>query len=148
MTPGTQLGPYSIVAALGTGGMGEVYRARDTRLDRTVAMKVLPSHVANDPHARDPFDREGRADTRLNPPHIAPPHEVGEAPVSSPDSGAPSAQPPFTVQYLVMELLEGETLAARLARGPLPLDEALRYATQIASALDKAHGAGIVHRDL
>ena len=145
---GQRIGPYLLSVRVGTGGMGEVYKARDTRLDRTVAIKVLPSHVANDQQARDRFDREGRAIASLNHPHICVLHDVGEATVSNPDSGAPSAQPPLTVQYLVMELLEGETLAARLARGPLPLDEALRYATQIASALDKAHSAGIVHRDL
>jgi serine/threonine protein kinase/tetratricopeptide (TPR) repeat protein len=145
---GQRIGPYLLSVRVGTGGMGEVYKARDTRLDRTVAIKVLPSHVANDPQARDRFDREGRAIAGLNHPHICVLHDVGEATVSSPDSGAPSAQPPLTVQYLVMELLEGETLAARLSRGPIPLDEALRYATQIASALDKAHSAGIVHRDL
>src|SRR5262245_46711274 len=145
---GQRIGPYLLSERVGTGGMGEVYKARDTRLDRTVAVKVLPSHVANDQQARDRFDREGRAIAGLNHPHICVLHDVGEATVSNPDSGAPSAQPPFSVQYLVMELLEGETLAARLARGPLPLDEALRYATQIASALDKAHSAGIVHRDL
>src|SRR5262245_25067781 len=145
---GQRIGPYLLSERVGTGGMGEVYKARDTRLDRTVAVKVLPSHVANDQQARDRFDREGRAIAGLNHPHICVLHDVGEATVSSPDSGPPSAQPPLTVQYLVMELLEGETLAARLARGPLPLDEALRYATQIASALDKAHSAGIVHRDL
>ena len=145
---GQRIGPYLLSVRVGTGGMGEVYRARDTRLDRTVAIKVLPSHVANDQQARERFDREGRAIAGLNHPHICVLHDVGEATVSNPDSGAPSAQPSLTVQYLVMELLEGETLAARLARGPLPLDEALRYATQIASALDKAHSAGIVHRDL
>jgi len=145
---GQRIGPYLLSVRVGTGGMGEVYKARDTRLDRTVAIKVLPSHVANDQQARERFDREGRAIAGLNHPHICVLHDVGEATVSSPNSGVPSAQPVLTVQYLVMELLEGETLAARLARGPLPLDEALRYATQIASALDKAHSAGIVHRDL
>jgi eukaryotic-like serine/threonine-protein kinase len=145
---GQRIGPYLLSVRVGSGGMGEVYKARDTRLDRTVAIKVLPSHVANDQQARERFDREGRAIAGLNHPHICVLHDVGEATVSSPDSGVPSAQPALTVQYLVMELLEGETLAARLARGPIPLDEALRYATQIASALDKAHSAGIVHRDL
>jgi serine/threonine-protein kinase len=145
---GQRIGPYLLSVRVGTGGMGEVYKARDTRLDRTVAIKVLPSHVANDPQARDRFDREGRAIAGLNHPHICVLHDVGEATISSPDGGVPSPQRPLTVQYLVMELLEGETLAARLARGPLPLDEALRYAGQIASALDKAHSAGITHRDL
>jgi eukaryotic-like serine/threonine-protein kinase len=145
---GQRIGPYLLSERIGTGGMGDVYKARDTRLDRTVAIKVLPSHIANDPQARDRFDREARAIAGLNHPHICVLHDVGEATVSSSEPGSSSPQPPLTVQYLVMELLEGETLAARLTRGPLPLDEALRYATQIASALDKAHGAGIVHRDL
>jgi len=145
---GQRIGPYLLSVRVGSGGMGEVYKARDPRLDRTVAIKVLPSHVANDQQARDRFDREGRAIAGLNHPHICVLHDVGEATVASPNSGAPGAQPPLTVQYLVMELLEGETLAARLARGPLPLDEALRYAMQIASALDKAHSAGVIHRDL
>src|SRR5262245_30174462 len=145
---GQRIGPYLLSERVGTGGMGEVYKARDTRLDRTVAIKVLPSHVANDPQARERFDREARAIAGLNHPHICVLHDVGEATVSSPEGGVPGALPPLTVQYLVMELLEGETLAARLARGPLPLEEALRYATQIAAALDKAHSAGITHRDL
>jgi eukaryotic-like serine/threonine-protein kinase len=145
---GQRIGPYLLSARVGTGGMGEVYKARDTRLDRTVAIKVLPSHVANDQQARERFDREARAIAGLSHPHICVLHDVGEATLSSPEVGVPGAQPPLTVQYLVMELLEGETLAARLARGPVPLEDALRYATQIASALDKAHSAGIVHRDL
>jgi eukaryotic-like serine/threonine-protein kinase len=145
---GQRIGPYLLSVRVGAGGMGEVYKARDTRLDRTVAIKVLPSHVANDRQARERFDREGRAIAGLSHPHICVLHDIGEAAVASPDGGVPSGRPPLTVQYLVMELLEGETLAARLARGPLPLDEALRYATQIASALDKAHSAGIIHRDL
>ena len=124
---GQRIGPYLLSVRVGTGGMGEVYKARDTRLDRTVAIKVLPSHVANDPLARDRFDREGRAIAALNHPHICVLHDVGEATLSSPEGGVPSPQAPLTVQYLVMELLEGETLAARLARGPLPVDEALRY---------------------
>src|SRR6266850_1369361 len=144
---GERIGPYLLSVRVGAGGMGEVYKARDTRLDRTVAIKVL-LHVANDRQARERFDREGRAIAGLSHPHICVLHDVGEATVASPDGGVPSGQPPLTVQYLVMELLEGETLAARLARGPLPLEEALRYATQIASALDKAHSAGIIHRDL
>ena len=144
---GQRIGPYFLSVRVGTGGMGEVYKARDTRLDRTVAIKVLPSHVANDQQARERFDREARAIAGLNHPHICVLHDVGESIVSSP-AGLAGPQPPLTVQYLVMEFLEGETLAARLARGPLALEEALRYATQIASALDKAHSAGIVHRDL
>jgi len=145
---GQRIGPYLLSVRVGSGGMGEVYKARDPRLDRTVAIKVLPSHVANDQQARDRFDREGRAIAGLNHPHICVLHDVGEATVASPNSGAPGAQPPLTVQYLVMELLEGETLAARLARGPLPLDEGVTMMVQILRALAHAHGKGILHRDL
>ena len=143
---GTRMGPYQLGARIGAGGMGEVYRAHDTRLGRAVAVKVLPSHVANDPQARERFDREARAIATLNHPHICVRHDVGEAVVPAYDSRA--GHEPVPVRYLVMELLEGETLAARLSRGPLPVEEALQYAAQIASALDRAHHAGIVHRDL
>jgi Tol biopolymer transport system component len=136
---GTRLGPYEIVAPLGAGGMGEVYRARDTRLARTVAIKVLPAHLAADPQFRERFDREAHAIAALNHPHICALYDVGEA---------PSPEPPDTIRFLVMEYLEGETLAARLAKGALPLDQVLRYAVEIADALDKAHRAAIVHRDL
>jgi serine/threonine-protein kinase len=131
--PGTRLGPYEIVSLLGAGGMGEVYRARDTRLDRTVAIKVLPTDVAADAEARRRFEREARTISKLNHPHICSLHDVGE------QDG---------LSFLVMEYLEGESLADRLSRGPLPLDEALRYARQIAEALEEAHQHGIVHRDL
>jgi tetratricopeptide (TPR) repeat protein/predicted Ser/Thr protein kinase len=131
--PGTRLGPYEIVSLLGAGGMGEVYRARDTRLDRTVAIKVLPTDVAADAEARRRFEREARTISKLNHPHICSLHDVGE------QDG---------LSFLVMEYLEGESLADRLSRGPLPLDEALRYARQIAEALEEAHEHGIVHRDL
>src|SRR5262245_17489693 len=130
---GTALGPYEIVSPLGAGGMGEVYRARDRRLDRFVAIKVLPEHLAADPDLRERFEREARAVSSLNHPHICTLHDIGE------QDG---------VSFLVMELLEGEPLGDRLARGRLPIDEALRYATQIADALDKAHRHAIVHRDL
>src|SRR5262245_15743429 len=130
---GTALGPYEILSPVGAGGMGEVYRARDRRLDRFVAIKVLPEHLAADPDLRDRFEREARAVSSLNHPHICTLHDIGE------QDG---------VSFLVMELLEGETLGDRLARGRLPIDEALRYVTQIADALDKAHRRGIVHRDL
>ncbi len=133
LKPGGRLGPYEIVALLGAGGMGEVYRARDTRLDRTVAVKVLPSHLSENPDFRERFEREARAVSSLNHPHICTLHDVGH------ENG---------VQYLVMEYLEGETLAEKLIRGPLPLDPALRYGIEIAGALDKAHKQGIVHRDL
>jgi serine/threonine-protein kinase len=133
LVPGTRLGPYEVLAPAGTGGMGEVYKARDTRLDRTVAIKVLPSHVARDPDLNQRFEREARMLAALSHPHICPVFDVGHH-----DDTA----------FLVMEYLDGETLAARLDRGRLPLDEALRYAIQIADALDKAHDTGIVHRDL
>jgi eukaryotic-like serine/threonine-protein kinase len=145
---GTQIGPYQLGARIGAGGMGEVYGARDTRLGRAVAIKVLPSHVANDPQARERFDREARAIAALNHPHICVLHDVGEATVPAADDLRTGLRELVTVRYLVMELLEGETLAARLTRGPLPTEEAVQYAVQIASALDRAHHAGIVHRDL
>ncbi|HEX6322849.1 MAG TPA: protein kinase, partial [Vicinamibacterales bacterium] len=131
--PGTRFGPYEIVAPLGAGGMGEVYRARDTRLERTVAVKVLAATVARDPEFRARFEREARSISALNHPHICTLHDVGRE---------------GDVEYLVMEYLEGEPLSARLAKGPIPADEALSYAVQIADALDKAHRSGIVHRDL
>jgi serine/threonine-protein kinase len=139
---GQRVGPYLLSSRIGAGGMGEVYKAIDTRLDRTVAVKVLPAHISNDPQARERFDREARAVAALNHPHICALFDVGESTIESP------AQAPESVRFLVMELLEGETLAARLARGPLSVPEALHYAGQIASALDNAHRAGIVHRDL
>jgi eukaryotic-like serine/threonine-protein kinase len=145
LTIGAQLGPYEIVSALGAGGMGEVYKARDTRLDRTVAIKVLPASLSNDPDSRARFEREARAIAALDHPHICAIYDVGEAPnleSQPPNSGA--------IRFLVMQHLEGETLAARLARagGPLQLDQALQIAIEIADALDKAHRAGITHRDL
>jgi eukaryotic-like serine/threonine-protein kinase len=133
LAPGTRLGPYEIVSPLGAGGMGEVYRARDTRLDRTVAIKVLPAGLAADPQFRERFDREARSISALNHPNICTLHDVGR------DSG---------VDFLVMEFLEGDTLAARLTGGPLPLPDVLKIAAEIAGALDAAHRNGIVHRDL
>ena len=130
---GTRLGPYAVTEPIGAGGMGEVYRATDTRLDRTVAIKVLPEHLADDPQRRERFEREARAVSSLNHPHICTLHDVGE------QDG---------VHYLVMELVEGDTLGERLEKGRLPLDQALEYAIQIADALDKAHRQGVVHRDL
>src|SRR5581483_9578760 len=129
LAQGTRLGPYEIVARLGAGGMGEVYRARDTRLDRSVAIKVLPSDLANDAQLKLRFEREAKAISQLNHPNICTLFDVGEG-------------------YLVMELLEGETLAARVARGSMPVADVLRYGAQIADALHRAHRAGIVHRDL
>jgi eukaryotic-like serine/threonine-protein kinase len=133
LTPGTRLGPYVIDSPLGAGGMGEVYKARDTRLDRVVAIKVLPSHLAANPDLRERFEREARVVSGLNHPNICTLHDVGH------HDG---------VGFLVMEYLPGETVAERLVRGPLPPDEVLRYAIQIADALDRAHRQGIVHRDL
>jgi serine/threonine protein kinase/Tol biopolymer transport system component len=130
---GERLGPYEIVAPLGQGGMGEVYRARDTRLGRTVAIKVLPVHLTADERARERFEREARAISSLSHPHICALYDVGRH---------------EETDYLVMEYLEGETLATRLVRGALPFDEALRSAIEIADALDRAHREGIVHRDL
>ena len=137
---GARLGPYEIQSLLGAGGMGEVYRARDTRLDRVVAIKVLAPALAADPQFRDRFDREARAISSLSHPHICPLFDVGH---QDPSTGSGQA-----VDYLVMEYLEGESLAARLAGGALPLDRALTYAIEIAGALDAAHRQGIVHRDL
>ena len=133
LMPGKRLGPYEILAEIGAGGMGEVYKARDTRLDRIVAVKVLLPHVAGDPLFRERFEREARAASALDHPHICALYDIGH------DQDR---------QFLVLQYLEGETLADRLAKGPLPLDQALTRAREIADALDKAHRAGIVHRDL
>ncbi|MFI5166976.1 MAG: protein kinase [Thermoanaerobaculales bacterium] len=133
MQLGSRLGPYEILGLIGAGGMAEVYRARDTRLGRDVAIKVLLGHHAEDPAMRERFEREARAISALSHPSICTLYDVGE------HEGT---------HFLVMEYLEGETLAARLARGPLPLDQALRMGTEIAEALAAAHGHGIVHRDL
>ena len=133
LTPGTKLGPYQIESLLGAGGMGEVYRARDTRLDRAVAIKILTQGVADTPEVRQRFEREARAVSSLSHPHICVLYDVGN------QDG---------IEYLVMEHLEGETLAARIAKGSLTTAELLRCASQIADALDKAHRQGIVHRDL
>jgi eukaryotic-like serine/threonine-protein kinase len=130
---GTRLGPYEVVAPLGAGGMGEVYRAKDTRLDRTVAIKVLPAHLADNPELRQRFEREARAVSSLNHPHICVLHDIGR------QDG---------IDFLVMEYLEGETLAARLARGALPIEALLECARQIAQALAAAHRKGVSHRDL
>jgi len=132
-TEGTRLGPYEITAPIGAGGMGEVYKAHDTRLDRTVAIKVLPSTLVGDAQARQRFAREARAIAALSHPHICPLFDIGH------QDGA---------DYLVMEFLEGESLADRLARSRLPLEQALRFAIEISEALTAAHAAGIVHRDL
>ncbi len=133
LSPGMRLGPYEILDAIGAGGMGEVYRARDSRLDRTVAIKILPEHLSGSSTLRQRFEREAKAISSLNHPHICVVHDVGQ------QDGT---------DFLVMEYLEGETLAARLERGPLPLGQALKYGIQMADALDKAHRQGVVHRDL
>ena len=146
LAPGVRLGPYEVVGALGAGGMGEVYRATDTRLDRTVAIKVLPAHVAADSALRERFEREARAVGGLSHPNICTLHDIGR---QRPASGGPPADesaPP--VDFLVMECLDGETLARRLERGALPPDEALGIAGDVAEAIDAAHRQGIVHRDL
>ena len=153
LTSGTKLGPYEIQSQLGAGGMGEVYKATDTRLERTVAIKVLPEHVASDPQAKQRFEREARTIAALNHPHICTLYDIGEAEVPNaqrprPELGRGPAPSADSIQFLVMEYLEGETLAQRLMKGALPLDQLLRYATQIADALDKAHRHGITHRDL
>jgi serine/threonine protein kinase/Tol biopolymer transport system component len=133
LTAGTKLGPYEIQSPLGAGGMGEVYRAHDTRLGRDVAIKVLPSHLGSDPNLKARFEREAKAISALSHPHICHLYDIGS------QGGT---------DYLVMELLEGETLADRLKKGPLPLKHALQYGAEIAQALEIAHGNGIVHRDL
>ena len=133
LTSGTRLGPYEILAPIGAGGMGEVYQAKDTRLDRIVAIKVLPEHFAQSPERKQRFEREAKAISQLNHPHICTLYDVGE------QDG---------IDFLVMEYIEGDTLAERLSKGALPLDQALEYGTQIADGLDTAHRAGIVHRDL
>jgi serine/threonine protein kinase len=130
---GKRLGSYQIVSLLGAGGMGEVYRARDTRLDRTVAIKILPERLADRTDLRERFEREARTIASLNHPHICTLYDVGR------EGGT---------DYLVMEFVDGETLAERLKKGPLPLDQVLRYAIEVADALDKAHRKGITHRDL
>jgi serine/threonine protein kinase len=131
--PGRRLGPYEIVNAIGAGGMGEVYKARDTRLDRIVAIKVLPTHLADRSELRERFEREAKTIASLNHPHICTLYDTGHQ---------------DDIDFLVMEYLEGETLAQRLQKGPLPLEQVLLYAIEISDALDKAHRKGITHRDL
>src|SRR5262250_460466 len=133
LAPGQKLGPYEVISPLGAGGMGEVYRARDTPLERIVALKILPKEFSCDPVRKQRFEQEAKAISSLNHPHICVLHDVGH------QDG---------IDYLVMECVEGETLAKRLERGPLPVDQVLKLGAQIAGALDKAHRAGIVHRDL
>jgi eukaryotic-like serine/threonine-protein kinase len=131
--PGKRLGPYEILFAIGAGGMGEVYRAKDTRLNRIVAIEVLPPHLADSPELRERFEREARTIANLNHPHICTLHDIGH------QNGT---------DFLVMEYLEGETLAQRLVKSLLPLEQVLQYAIEIADAVDKAHRKGVTHRDL
>src|ERR1700684_3138555 len=133
LTSGTKLGPYEIQTELGAGGMGEVYRARDTRLDRTVAVKVLASHLSSSPELKQRMERQGRAISSLNHPHICQLYDIGS------QNGT---------DYLVMEFLEGETLAERLRKGAVPLAEVYKIGIDVAEALAVAHRSGIVHRDL
>ena len=133
LVSGTKLGPYEILGSIGAGGMGEVYRAKDTRLDRSVAIKILPAQLSVDAVRKQRFEREAKTISSLNHPHICVLYDVGH------QDGT---------DYLVMECVEGETLAKRLEKGPLPLEQVLKYGAQIADALDKAHRSGVVHRDL
>ncbi|PYX05316.1 MAG: hypothetical protein DMG88_21935 [Acidobacteria bacterium] len=130
---GSKLGPYEIVAPLGAGGMGEVYRARDTRLERTVAIKVLPERFSKDTELKQRFEREAKTISSINHPHICTLYDVGHQ---------------DEIDYLVMEYIDGESLAQRLLKGPLSTDQMLKTGVQIADALDKAHRNGIIHRDL
>ena len=133
LTPGTRLGHYEVVGLIGAGGMGEVYEGHDPRLGRTVALKVLLEHMSSQPEARARFEREAQMIAALNHPHIATLHDVGRH---------------GEIDFLVMELVQGETLAARLLRGPLPIHEVLRHGVDIADALDQAHRHDVIHRDL
>src|SRR6202165_2497287 len=133
LSSGTKLGPYEIESALGAGGQGEVYRARDTRLDRTVAIKILPSHLCSNPEAEQRFDREARTISSLSHPNICHLYDVGSQDGTS---------------YLVMEYLQGETLADRLRKGPLPLEQVLKCGIELCEGLEKAHRSGVIHRDL
>jgi Tol biopolymer transport system component/predicted Ser/Thr protein kinase len=133
LAAGSRLGPYEIISAIGAGGMGEVYKARDTRLERTVAVKVLPEHLTNNEELRQRFEREAKTISQLSHPHICALYDVGRE---------------GDADYLVMEYLEGETLGSKLDKGPVPIEQLLRYGMEIADALDKAHRQGIVHRDL
>jgi eukaryotic-like serine/threonine-protein kinase len=133
MATGTRLGPYEILNSIGAGGMGEVYRAKDTRLDRIVAIKILSPHLSSNPDLKARFEREARTISSLSHPYICTLHDIGQ------QDG---------IDFLVMEYLEGETLAGRLTKGALPMEQVLRFGIQIADALDKAHKQGIIHRDL
>ena len=133
LNAGARLGPYEIDSQIGAGGMGEVYKATDTRLDRTVALKVLAAHLSQNPEIKQRLEREARAISSLNHPNICALYDVGRE---------------DDTDFLVMEYLEGDTLAERIAKGSLPQEQVLRYGMEIAEALDKAHRQGIIHRDL
>jgi serine/threonine protein kinase len=133
LSSGVRLGPYEIVAPLGAGGMGEVYKAKDTRLDRSVAIKVLHAHLVDNTELRQRLEREGKTVSSLSHPHICILHDIGH------QDG---------IDYLVMEYLEGETLASRMAKGPLSLEQAIPIAIQIADGLEAAHRKNVIHRDL
>src|SRR5712691_7535605 len=133
LAAGTRLGPYEILAAVGAGGMGEVYRARDTRLDRTVAIKVVPEHLSQKPDLRQRLEREARAISKLSHPNICTLHDIGH------QDG---------MDFLVMEFVEGKKLRELLASGILPMRKVIPIAAQVAEGLAKAHEAGIIHRDL
>src|ERR1700681_1244206 len=130
---GTKLGPYEILTPIGAGGMGEVYKATDTRLNRTVAIKVLPPHFSDNFEMKQRFEREAKTIAGLNHPHICTLYDIGR------QDGT---------DFLVMEYLEGETLATRLLKGPLPMEQVLQYAIEISDALDKAHRKGVTRRDI
>src|SRR6058998_1747885 len=133
LLPGARLGPYEILGPLGAGGMGEVYRAKDTRLGRDVAVKILPAHLSENAEVRERFEREARAISSLNHPHICTLYDIGRE---------------GDADYFVMELLDGESLSARLERGPMKLNEVLKIGAKIAEGLAAAHRQGIIHRDL
>src|SRR5882672_4301518 len=133
LAAGVRFGPYEIISVIGAGGMGEVYRAKDTRLNRIVAIKVLPGHLSSNPQLKQRFEREARTISSLSHANICSLYDIGQ------QDG---------VDYLVMEFIEGETLAKRLDKGPLPTEQVLKLGIQIAEALDKAHRQGVIHRDL
>src|SRR4030095_11810284 len=133
LVPGTSLGPYEVISFVGAGGMGEVYRARDTRLDRFVALKVLSPQLAANPESLERFTHEARTLSQLSHPHVCAVYDVGQE---------------RNTHYIVMECLEGRTMAAQIRRGALRVGEAIDYALQIADGLSKAHSLGVIHRDL
>ena len=148
LAPGTRVGSYEILAPIGAGGMGEVYRARDAKLQRDVALKILPGAFATDPDRLARFRREAQVLASLNHPNIGHIYGLEDGPWVSPTGSEQVASAPSGVQALVLELVEGPTLADRLTQGPIALSDALPIAKQIAEALEAAHEHGIVHRDL